>query len=337
MSGTYEYYFNVPRAVRDTFKNAGHEIPIKSDTIRDTWDGEHGIEIAKFIDENKEKVGIRFKSSTEISPTDKLELMSRVMKWIDSSISTTYLLPENTDWKDIYSFILESHKKEVKSIAAFPDRKMYGIVSFIPFKELASKLLSEGVNIHSQNFSKEEQQALKMPESLGEKVTERHAPKRPKILATDVYSITVKNEKFVIAVGLLDNKPYEILGGKSNGLEFKKQSRGTMERIASGKYCLEIGEIVIEDFSKHFTSTEQTLFRLASTSLRHGCPLEFLIDQMHKASDDMFSFGAAIARVLKRYIPNGHKVTGKECPSCKSTELHFLEGCISCKCGWSKC
>ena len=79
-------------------------------------------------------------SSSVLIPSQKLDLMSKVMKWIDSSISVTYLLPESSTWKDVYKFILEAEKKEVKSIAAFPDKKMYGIVSSIPFKELAIKL-----------------------------------------------------------------------------------------------------------------------------------------------------------------------------------------------------
>jgi hypothetical protein len=80
--------------------------------------------------------------------------MSQIMKWVDSSISTTYLLPEGSDWKSVYKFIiLKLHKKEVKSIAAFPDKKMYGIVSSTAFKDLAFKLKSEGVDIHHQNFS----------------------------------------------------------------------------------------------------------------------------------------------------------------------------------------
>ncbi len=123
MSGEYQYYFSVPQAVRDAFIKAGIPIPMKSDTILDDWKGTQGKLISEFINKNLDKAGIKFKASTEIDPMDKLEFMSKVMKWVDSSISTTYLLPEGSDWKAVYKFILESHKKEVKSIAAFPDKK----------------------------------------------------------------------------------------------------------------------------------------------------------------------------------------------------------------------
>ena len=92
MGGLYEYYFNVPRVVREVYEQAGVPIPMKSDTVRDDWNGSYGKQLAEFIERHKEKVGIKFKDSTQINPHDKLDLMSRAMNWVDSSISTTYML-----------------------------------------------------------------------------------------------------------------------------------------------------------------------------------------------------------------------------------------------------
>jgi ribonucleoside-diphosphate reductase alpha chain len=144
-NATYEYYFCVPKIVRDAFDKAGVHIPMESDTIKDDWKGSTGKQISKFIDDNKDKVGFKFKSATNIDHLDKLNLMCDVAKWVDSSISTTYLLNEKSNWKDVYNFILEAHKKDLKAIAAFPDKKMYGIVSSIPFRDLAVKLKTDGV------------------------------------------------------------------------------------------------------------------------------------------------------------------------------------------------
>src|SRR5438105_1808031 len=123
MAGKYEYYFCVPSAVRNLFKNAGYEIPMNSDTFKDTWEGAKGKKIAEFIDLNRDKLKINFKKASEVNIFDKLDLMSKAMKWIDSSIAVTYMLPEGSNWKDVYNFILKVHEKEIKSIAAFPDKK----------------------------------------------------------------------------------------------------------------------------------------------------------------------------------------------------------------------
>ena len=42
MNQKYEYYFCVPSIIRKLFKDAGYEIPIQSDIVKDNWDGEVG-------------------------------------------------------------------------------------------------------------------------------------------------------------------------------------------------------------------------------------------------------------------------------------------------------
>ena len=337
MSGSYKYYFTVPKVVRDLFEAAGFPIPMKSDSIEDTWDGKHGKPICEFIYKNLDKVGIKFKGATEIDPMDKLEFMSEVMKWVDSSISTTYLLPEGSDWKSVYKFILASHEKEVKSIAAFPDKKMYGIVSSIPFRELAFKLKDESIEMHHQNFSDEEIKELNLSrQNISKGCSE--APERLTTLDADIHVVNVKGTKFCIVVGIQNGAPYEIFGGHLNGLGLKSTfKKGKISKVKHKQYALEFDDVVIEDFSKQFTPTEQIMFRLASTSLRHGVPIHFIVDQLQKASEDITSLGAAAARTLKKYIKNGEVLKGQSCPSC-GNGLIYLEGCVSCPtCGWSKC
>jgi ribonucleoside-diphosphate reductase alpha chain len=336
MGGKYEYYFNVPNVVRECFSKAGFPLPMESDTIKDDWDGRRGKPIADFIEKNKEKAGINFKTSTEITAMEKLQFMSQVMKWVDSSISVTYMLPEESTWKDVYAFIIEAHKKEVKSIAAFPDKKMYGIVSQTPFRSLATTLQSQGVQIHHQNFSDDEIKELNLSRETTASTT-KSAQKRLQTLDADIYVVTVKGEKFCIIVGLQNGVPYEMFGGHLNGLGFKfSHKKGKISKVKKSHYSLEFDDIHIEDLGKQFTPTEQIMFRLTSTSLRHGVPLSFIVDQLQKATQDITSMGHAAARCLKKYIKDGEKVH-KSCPSC-GNELIFLEGCVSCSgCGFSRC
>jgi ribonucleoside-diphosphate reductase alpha chain len=338
MNGKYEYYFNVPHVVRDVYKNAGFEIPIDSDSIKDDWKGSKGKKIAEFIELNRKNVNLEFKQATDIRVMDKLELMSKLMQWVDSSISVTYMLPEKSTSKDVFNFIMAAYEKGVKSIAAFPDKKMYGIISFIPFEDLARKLIHDGTTIHPQNFSKEELSALAMSEE-SVMVHNKNAPKRPETLDADIYSVTVNKEKFVIVIGLNNKYPYEIFGGKMNGLKLDmdaKHMEGKITKVSRGQYALEFEEAVIRDFSKQFTPVEKNMFRMLSLSLRHGIPIEYIVEQMNKASDDMFSVSAAVGRVLKKYIRDGKKVNGSGCPSCGGA-LFYNDGCVQCSCGYSGC
>lgn len=338
ISGKYEYYFCIPNIVRRIFAEKNISLPISSDTIKDTWDGINGKPIAYLIDSNKERLGFKFKNATEVQPDEKLDFMAGVMKWVDSSISTTYLLPEKNNWQDVYNFILKAHKKEVKSIAAFPDKKLYGIVSFIPFKDLAFKLKAENVEMHAQNFTDEELQILNL--SRTEVITQLvNAPKRLKTLEADIYTVSVKGEKFIVAVGLQNGIPYEVFSGKQNSLSIlKTPTKGFVSKIKSGHYSLQIGEVVIDNFADLFTPIEKALIRMVSTMLRHGVPIHYIIEQLQKSSDDMLSIVSAIARVLKKYIKDGQKITGHSCPLCKNSNLAYIEGCVTCiNCSWSKC
>lgn len=337
ISGEYKYYFCVPKPVRDLFKSKGFKLPMNSDTIEDTWDGKYGSKIKDIIDTHKDEVIPNFKLNVE--PKRKMNFMSELMKDCDSSISVTYMLPEDSKWEDVYDFILYGYEKNVKSIAAFPDRKMYGIVSYIPFKELAVKLINEGKQIHAQNFSKSELEALNMNEASIPTMAS-DAPKRPKVLNADIFTVIANKNKYVVAVGLLNSKPYEIFCGSIGDLDFKfKEKEGKIEKIKRGHYKLIFNDgVVIDNFSFHFAEVERSLFRMVSTSLRHGVPIKFLVEQLQKSTDEMYSLTASAARVLKKYIEDGDKATGQICPSCGSNELIYEEGCITCSnCGWSKC
>jgi len=340
ISGKYEYYFCVPNVVREYFKQSGYEIPMTVDCLKDTWDGSLGAPIAKFIDESREKLAIRFKTATEVPVQDKLDLMSRLMKDVDSSISVTYTLPEGSTWKDTYDLIVGAYEKGVKSIAAFPDKKMYGIISFIPFRDLAVKLTKENVAIYDGNLSEEEKKELGIVKAGSQKSFSSDAPKRNKTLDQDVYVVTSKGKKYIISVGKQDGKLYEIFGGLiPDNLSFKfTHKHGKMTKVSQGHYTLEIGDdIVVNNFGEIFTAEEQMLFRMISTSLRHGIPVKFIVQQMAKSAEDMSSLTSVVSRVLKKYIQDGETANGMKCPVCSSKELIYGDGCVSCSCGWSRC
>lgn len=338
ISGKYEYYFCVPAVIREMFYNAGYPLPMDSDTLKDDWKGTEGKKIVEFMIQHAEDVGISLTTASSVNVYEKLDLMARVQKWVDSSISVTYTLPEGSDWKDTYNLILEGWKKGVKSLSAYPEKKMYGIVSSISFKDLAFKLKSEGVFIHPQNFDEVELEELNIS---SDNIEYKAAPKRPKILEADIYIRQAKGQKFIIAIGLLNGAPFEIFCGHLNGLDFKFEKRkGKIIRIGKGKYDLEIENMIyVENFSKHFTPVENALFRSVSGNLRHGMHPSFIIDFLDKESGDITSLLSVAARVLKIYLAKGEIAKGIKCPGCHNINtLTYDEGCLKCSvCNYSKC
>jgi ribonucleoside-diphosphate reductase alpha chain len=134
---------------------------------------------------------------------------------------------------------------------------------------------------------------------------------------------------------MLDDKPYEVF----ITTHFTNELKLSLKKISRGRYDLYKGpEIYSEHISSEMTDEQEAITRLVSTSLRHGADIKFIVEQLNKtSSDDMFTFTKSLARVLKKYIPDGAKST-VTCDGCGSENVIFVEGCRLCQdCGSSKC
>ncbi len=183
------------------------------------------------------------------------------------------------------------------------------------------------------------------------KITQSTAPKRPSELPCDIKKVKIKGDAWTICVGLLDGQPYELFGGLSKYVDIpNKYKAGKI--IKTGKvnslsvYNLSVGDaddlMVIKDIANVFENDNfGTFTRTISLALRHGTPVQFVIEQLQKDKhSDITSFSAVISRVLKQYITDGTKSTvQRKCPDCgQENSFAYQEGCLLCKnCGYSKC
>lgn len=179
-------------------------------------------------------------------------------------------------------------------------------------------------------------------------IRDTHAPKRPPELTCDIHHANVKGEAWTILVGLLNGRPYEVMGGLSKHVEVPLiYKKGTLiknpRKVINSRYDLRFGDgdksVLIKDIVSVFDNPNYgSLTRMMSISLRHGVPIQYITEQLQKDKySDMFSFSKVVSRVLKKYVKDG--VTGAGvCDSCKSKELIYQAGCPVCKdCGFSKC
>lgn len=163
------------------------------------------------------------------------------------------------------------------------------------------------------------------------------AVKRPKALKAEAHVTKVKGEPYTVYVGLLANKPYEIFITKGGS----KSTKGEIVKKRKGSYEFETLDDNFNEITYPITNVmndeQESITRLTSTSLRHGTDIKFIVEQLNKTSGDMFSFTKGLARVLKKYIPDGSKSTVK-CLDCGSDNVIFEEGCNKCNdCGSSAC
>lgn len=183
-------------------------------------------------------------------------------------------------------------------------------------------------------------------ESKKELVTfnENHAPKRPKSLACKVVRFNNNYEKWIAFVGLMDNKPYEIFTGKVENINIP----GTIEVGEIRKVKDEQGKRydfiydggVVENISNVSSSDYWNYGKLISGMLRHGMPLQFVVDTIQNLTwdeDHINTWKAGVTRAMKKFIKDG-KVQGLKCTDCGSDQIIFEEGCSKCLiCQSSKC
>jgi len=258
-------------------------------------------------------------TANEIDWRAKVKLQSVAQKWICHAISNTTNLPNDIDVETVKDIYMLGWELGCKGVTVYRDGSRSGVLV-------------------STDDKKEEK-------SFGE----RHAPKRPEELKCDIYHTSVKGQKWVVLVGLLEGKPYEVIGGKADQIEIPRNyKKGTLSKRtfkrANSKYDLTVGEgdnaLAIKDIVSVFDNPNYAGYtRTISLALRHGAPVQYLVEQMQKDKEmDMFSFSKVIARCLKNYIVDGTAVD-KTCPHCGAEDsLVYQEGCVTCKsCGSSKC
>jgi ribonucleoside-diphosphate reductase alpha chain len=254
-----------------------------------------------------------FTESDKIDWKRRVEIQGVIQKHIDHSISSTINLPKGTEPEVVSELYRLGWKLGLKGITVYVDGSRDGVL---------------------------------ITETKKETFPQHNAPKRPTTLEADIHNVTIKGEKWTILVGLMDGKPYEILGGANKLVDLPKNAKkGQLLKTTTNKtqsrYDLIVDDLTIRDVVKAFDNANQSAFtRLLSLSLRHGAPINYVVEQMQKEQDsDMFSFARSIARVLKQYVPDGTKATGqKTCGDCGSTNLIYQDGCVTCSdCGNSKC
>ena len=261
-------------------------------------------------------------TANEIDWRSKVKLQAAAQKWICHAISNTTNLPADVDVETVKDIYMMGWELGCKGVTVYRDGSRSGVL-----------------------ISNEESE-----KNTGSEIIVRHAPKRPEILECDIHHTSVKGQKWVVLVGLMNGVPYEVIGGEADQIEIpRKYKKGMLSKrvfkTQNSKYDLTLGQnddtLTIKGVVNVFDNPNHAGYtRVISTSLRHGVPVQFLVEQMQKDREsDLFSFSKVIARCLKNYIIDGTISSDKICDVCGAEDsLIYQEGCVTCAaCGHSKC
>ena len=265
-------------------------------------------------------------TANDIDWVKSVDIQAAAQRWIDHSISKTCNLPNSATRETVNDVYMRAWKEGCKGFTVYRDGCRTGVLISTEEKKEAPKTAAD---FH---------------------------PKRPKELPCDIHRVNIKDESgksqsWMVLVGLNDGVPYEVFSGLADHIEVPKKTKsgvlirnGKKDGVATYNLRVPVGnddEILFKDVVNLFANPTQGAFtRTISLALRHGIPVNFVVDQLQKDKEsDMFTFSRCVARVLKGYIPDGTKSTSeKKCKECGSDQVFYMEGCITCQtCGSSKC
>lgn len=243
-------------------------------------------------------------TAPEIDWRQRVKLQGVVQKYITHSISSTVNLAKETTEEEIADIYIEAWKQGLKGITIYRDGCREGVLT-----------------------------KVEKPKTI----EGRQAPKRPKVLEADYYQVKVKKEQFIVLVGLLEGKPYEVFAFRPLNPVNIPSHKGTITKVSKMHYSFDSEHINISNLELANTNIEENAATLYSSMLlRHGVDINYIIKTARKVNDNISSFSSAMCRILAKYISN-EEIKGEVCPDCGGT-LVREGGCIHCKdCGYSKC
>jgi len=282
--------------------------------------GEVDFHIAEYQLKNlsKEKVKEIFEASPYYQATaqdvdyiEKVRMQGAVQKWVDHSISVTVNMPSYVDVKMVNDVYFEAWRSGCKGITVYRDGSRAGVLS-TESKKVANAESFEYIN----------------------------ALKRPKVVECDVFFRSARKENFIIFVGIVDGKPYEIFAVPENDATHisHRIKKGQIIKRGSGEYYFEAGDGLkdsntIKNLCSHMVETEQNETRSVSAMLRHRIDPKYIAEVISKFAT-ISSFHKVIERVIHSYVKNEGE---QRCPECGGSIL-MTEGCLKCKdCGYAKC
>lgn len=300
-----------------------------------TWMQVNGYDISKNYSNEEiqdliEKSPYYKATSNDIDWLSKVEMQGAIQKWVDHSISVTINIPNEATEELVNQLYIKAWEVGCKGVTVYRDGSRSGVLV-------------------SADDKKEEKDEEETASSL-----EAFPTKRPQILKADVVRFQNNKEKWIAFVGLVNGRPYEIFTGLADdeegillprwvneGLIIKNRDENGVSRYDFQFKNLRGYKTTIEGLSHKFNPEFWNYAKLISGTLRHGMPIENvveLINRLELDSESINTWKAGVARALKRYIPDGTEVDGKKCSNCGSDQVVYQEGCLICKnCGNSKC
>lgn len=264
-------------------------------------------------------------TSNDVDYLKKVKMQGEIQKWVDHSISVTINMPAEVTEEVVGQLYMEAWKAGCKGVTVYRDGSRSGVLI-----------------ANTESGPEKEKKDQKVFPTI-----------RPTTLEAEIVRFQNSRDKWIAFIGLIEGKPYEIFTGFADdedgiliprwvneGLIIKNRETDGGSRY-DFQYKNKRGhKTTIEGLSYKFNPEYWNYAKLISSTLRHGMPIEKVVDLINslQLDESINTWKNGVARALKRYVPDGTEAKRQQCQNCSSTNLHYQEGCLTCKdCGSSKC
>jgi ribonucleoside-diphosphate reductase alpha chain len=244
-------------------------------------------------------------TSNDVDYLKKVQMQGAIQKWVDHSISVTINMPNDVTEEIVSQCYMEAWKSGCKGVTVYRDGSRSGVL--ISNDEKKKEDTTEGT---------------------------AHFPiTRPASLKADVVRFQNNKDKWIAFIGLMDNKPYEIFTGLNDdedGILLPRWvNEGTIiknkEADGTSRYDFQYKnqrgyKTTIEGLSHKFNPEYWNYAKLISGTLRHGMPIENVVELISSLQLDeaINTWKNGVVRALKRYVPDGTMAQKSKCPNCGS-------------------
>lgn len=262
-------------------------------------------------------------TANDVDWVQKVKMQGAIQKWVDHSISVTVNVPENTTEDMVNKIYLTAWESGCKGCTIYREGSRAGVL------------------VSDKEKKEEKKAAAGFPS------------KRPDKLDAAVVRFKNNDEDWLAVIGLVDDRPYEIFTGRAHdtfrlpnyvtsGWVIRKKDEEGHKRYDFQFKDRDGYKVTIEGLSRSFDKVYWNYAKLISGVLRHGMPLNQvvdLVDGLNVEDDYINTWKNGVVRALKQFIPDGTKAADSTCPQCDDPDgLMYKEGCLMCKsCGYSKC
>lgn len=267
-------------------------------------------------------------TANDVDWVQKVKMQGAIQKWVDHSISVTVNIPAETSVEMVKQIYQTAWEEGCKGCTIYRDGSRSGVL------------------VSNDDKGKESREEMAFRETV--------SPKRPDKLEADIIRFRNNSEDWIAVIGQLDGRPYEIFTGRAvdtfrlpnyvdTGWVIKTQDEERKENRYDFQFKDRDGyKITIAGLSRSFNKEYWNYAKLISGILRHGMPLNHvvnLVSGLNTDIDHINTWKNGVVRALKKFIPDGTKVVKEECPACEDPDgLIYKEGCLMCKsCGHSEC